>query len=323
MQQQPPPPPRLLDVMRDRIRVRHFSYRTETSYIAWVRRFIRFHGGRHPRELDGPEVQSFLNHLAVERKVSASTQNQALSAILFLYREVLEKDLPWLDGLVRAKRPVHVPVALSREEVRRVLAQLDGVRWLAAALLYGAGLRVSECVRLRIKDLDLDYRQVTVRDGKGGKDRCTILPDALAVPLLRQVERVRALHATDLELGFPGVSMPPALARKYPAAPREWGWQYLFPARGLCRSPYTGQRVRHHLLPDSLQRAVKEAVRRSGVAKPASCHTFRHSFATHLLEDGYDIRTVQELLGHSDVSTTMIYTHVIRRGGRGVKSPMD
>jgi integron integrase len=315
--------PRLLDVVRDRIRVRHFSFRTETAYLGWIRRLIRFHGGRHPRELGGPEVQAFLNFLAVERRVSASTQNQALAAVLFLYKAVLEVELPWLDDVVRARRPFRVPVVLSREEVRKVLAHLDGPHWLAASLLYGAGLRVTECTRLRVKDLDFDYRQLTVRDGKGSKDRFTMLPASLLEPLARQLERVRVLYDSDRARGYPGVSLPPALERKYPSAPQEWGWQFLFPSRSLCRSPYTGRMVRHHIQPDSLQRAVKGAVLAAGIAKPASCHTFRHSFATHLLEDGYDIRTVQELLGHSDVSTTMIYTHVIKRGGRGVKSPMD
>jgi integron integrase len=317
------PQPRLLDVMRDRIRVRHFSYQTETVYLGWVRRFIRFHGGRHPREIGGPEVTQFLSYLAVERKVSASTQNQALSAILFLYKEVLEVELPWLDGVVRAKRPVRVPVVLSRVEVRRILAHLEGTTWLAASLLYCAGLRVSECVRLRVKDLDFDYRQITVRNGKGAKDRHTMLPESLDAPLRRQLERVRSVFESDRARSLPGVALPPALERKYPSAPVEWAWQFVFPARGLCTSPYSGRLVRYHLLPDSLQRAVKRAVRAAGIAKPASCHTFRHSFATHLLEDGYDIRTVQELLGHADVSTTMIYTHVLRRGGRGVKSPID
>lgn len=317
------PQPRLLDVVRDRIRLRHYSYQTETVYLGWIRRFVRYHRGRHPRELGGPEVEEFLNYLAVKRRVSASTQNQALSAILFLYKEVLGAALPWLDGVVRAKRPVRIPVVLSRDEVRRVLAHLEGSRWLAASLLYGAGLRVSECVRLRVKDLDFDYRQITVRDGKGAKDRCTMLPEAVIEPLRHQLSRVRLLHESDRTHNLPGVALPPALERKYPAAPLEWAWQFVFPARGHCTSPYNGRLVRYHLLPDSLQRAVKNALRASGIAKPASCHTFRHSFATHLLEDGYDIRTVQELLGHSDVSTTMIYTHVIRRGGRGVKSPMD
>jgi integron integrase len=317
------PQPRLLDVVRDRIRVRHYSYRTETVYLGWIRRYIRFHRGRHPRELSGPEVEQFLSHLALDRHVSASTQNQALSAILFLYKEVLEVQLPWLDNVVRAKRPARTPVVMSRDEVRRVLAQLDGPYWLAASLLYGAGLRVSECVRLRVKDLDFDYRQITVRDGKGAKDRCTVLPDSVLEPVGRQLGRVRLLFEADRAASLPGVCLPPALERKYPSAPFEWPWQFVFPARGLCKSPYTGKIVRYHILPDTLQRAVKRAVQVAGIAKPASCHTFRHSFATHLLEDGYDIRTVQELLGHADVSTTMIYTHVIKRGGRGVKSPMD
>ena len=314
---------RLLDVVRDRIRVKYYSYRTETSYLSWIRRFIRFHDGRHPREMGGPEVERFLTYLATERRVTASTQNQALSAILFLYREALEIDLPWLDGLVRAKRPVRVPLVLSRDEVRRVLAQLEGAHWLAASLLYGSGLRVSECLRLRVKDLDFDYRQITVRDGKGAKDRCTMLPESAVEPLHWQLKRVRSLFEADRASSRPGVALPPALERKYPSAPFEWSWHFLFPARNLCRSPYTGRMVRFHVLPDVLQRAVKRAVHAAGIAKPASCHTFRHCFATHLLESGYDIRTVQELLGHSDVSTTMIYTHVIRRGGRGVKSPMD
>jgi integron integrase len=317
------PQARLLDVVRNRIRVKHYSFRTETSYLGWIRRFIRFHGGRHPRELGGPEVEQFLSYLATERNVAASTQNQALSAILFLYREALEIDLPWLDGVVRAKRPARLPVVLSSDEVRRVLAQLEGTHWLAASLLYGAGLRVSECMRLRVKDLDVDYRQITVRDGKGAKDRCTMLPDSVIDPLHWQLKRVRSRFEADRAAGHPGADLPPALERKYPAAPFEWPWQFLFPARSFCRSPYSGHIVRFHVLPDVLQRAVKRAVRAAGITKPASCHTFRHSFPTHLLESGYDIRTVQELLGHSDVSTTMIYTHVLKRGGRGVRSPLD
>lgn len=317
------PHPKLLDVVRERIRLRHYSYRTETAYLGWIRRFIRFHGGKHPRELGGPEVERFLSHLAVERGVAATTQNQALAALLFLYREVLEVTLPWLDGVVRAKRPERVPVVLSRDEVRRVLGHLDGAQWLAASLMYGAGLRISECLRLRVKDIDFDYLQLVVRDGKGAKDRATVFPTSLVAPVQRQLERVRAVYDADLAAGGPGVAMPTALARKYPSAPMEWPWQFLFPAQGLCRSPFSGALVRYHLLPDSVQRAVKSAVRAAGIAKPASCHTFRHSFATHLLESGYDIRTVQELLGHTDVSTTMIYTHVIKRGGRGVRSPLD
>lgn len=282
------PKGRLLDVVRDRIRVKHYSYRTETSYLGWIRRFIRFHGGRHPREMGGPEVEQFLSYLATERKVVASTQNQALSAILFLYRDALEIDLPWLDGVVRAKRPARIPVVLSRDEVRRILAQLEGAHWLAANLLYGSGLRVSECLRLRVKDLDFEYRQITVRDGKGAKDRCTMLPDSVLESLQFQLKRVRSLFEADRAAGHPGTALPPALERKYPSAPFEWPWQFAFPARKFCRSPYTGHVVRFHLL-----------------------------------ESGYDIRTVQEPLGHSDVSTTMIYTHVIQRGGRGVRSPLD
>lgn len=277
---------RLLDVVRDRIRVRHYSYQTETAYLGWIRRFVRFHDGRHPRELAGPDVARFLGYLAVERRVSSSTQNQALSAILFLYKHVLEIELPWLDGVVRAKRPQRIPVVLSRDEVRRVLAHLEGPAWLAASLLYGAGLRVSECVRLRVKDLDFDYRQITVRNGKGAKDRCTMLPDSLAEPRRNQLLRVRALYETDRARGLPGAALPPALERKYPSAPLEWAWQVVFPARSNCTSPYNGRLVRYHPLPDSLQRAVKRAVRAAGIAKPASCHTFRHSFATHLLESG-------------------------------------
>jgi integron integrase len=305
------------------MRLRHLSSRTEQAYLDWMRRYHRFIGRRDPSKLGSEHVTAFLNELATRGRVSASTQNQALAALLFLYRDVLDVQLPWLDGLVHARRPQRVPVVLTHDEVRRVLARLDGVKWLAASLMYGGGLRVTECVRLRVKDVDFDYRQVTVRDGKGSKDRFTILPSVTGASLRQQLERVRVLFEADRRAGRPGVSMPPALARKYPSAPREWGWQFVFPARSFCRSPYTGEWVRHHLLPEAIQRAVKSAVRSAGVAKPASCHTFRHSFATHLLEDGYDIRTVQELLGHADVSTTMVYTHVIRRGGRGVRSPLD
>ena len=315
--------PRLFDLVRERIRVKHYSYRTEKTYLQWIRRYILFHGKRHPRDLDGEHVQAFLNHLAVQRKVAASTQNQALSALLFLYREVLLVQLPWLDGIIRAKRPARLPVVMSRAEVRGVLAHLQGKYWLAASLMYGGGLRVTECIRLRVKDIDFEYKQVTVRNGKGAKDRGTILPDSLVDPLRAQLTRVRTLFEQDLKAGRPGVSMPFALARKYPSAGKEWAWQFLFPAQRLCRSPYDGRWVRHHAFAQTVQRAVKQAVRLANIAKPASCHTFRHSFATHLLESGYDIRTVQELLGHKDVSTTMIYTHVLKRGGRGVRSPLD
>lgn len=314
---------RLVDALRERIRVKHYSHRTEQAYLGWIRRFITYHKGRHPREMSGPEVQAFLNHLAMERRVAASTQNQALSAVLFLYREVLEIELPWLDELVRAKRPDRLPVVLTREEVARVLANLEGVNALIGGLLYGAGLRVTECLRLRVKDIDFGYGEIIVRDGKGQKDRRTVLPRTLEESLRRQLSRVKLFHEQDLRTGQPGVSLPFALAKKYPRAQRLWPWQFIFPARRLCSSPYTGQPIRHHLLPDGIQRAVKRAVHASGVEKPVSCHTFRHCFATHLLESGYDIRTVQELLGHADVSTTMIYTHVLNRGGRGVRSPLD
>jgi integron integrase len=314
---------RLVDAVRERLRVKHYSYRTEQAYLGWIRRFVVHHGGRHPREMSGPEVQAFLNHLATEKRVAASTQNQALAAILFLYREVLEMELPWLDDLVRAKRPERLPVVLTRDEVARVLANLEGAYALIGGLLYGAGLRVAECLRLRVKDIDFGYREIIVRDGKGQKDRRTVLPQSMEAPLRHQLSRVKLLHQKDLEENQPGVSLPFALASKYPQAPRQWPWQIVFPARRPCLSPYTGLPVRHHVMPDGIQRAVKRAVQAAGIAKPVSCHTFRHCFATHLLEAGYDIRTVQELLGHADVSTTMIYTHVLNRGGRGVRSPLD
>jgi integron integrase len=315
--------PRLLDVVRARIRARHYSLRTEKAYVFWIRRFVRFCRMRHPRDLGAPEVEAFLTHLAVDAKVSASTQNQALAAILFLYRAVLEIKLPWLESVVRAKPSTHLPVVLSRAEVQRVLGLLTGTPWLVASLLYGSGMRVLECLQLRIKDINLSRCEILVRDGKGAKDRVTVLPEALVPPLEQHIARVKVLFDTDREACRPGVSVPYALARKYPQAPVTWGWQYLFPARSFCRDSYSGELVRHHLYPQTMQRAVASAVRAAGISKPAGCHTFRHCFATHLLEDGYDIRTVQELLGHSDVKTTMIYTHVLNRGGRGVRSPLD
>lgn len=318
-----PRPPRLLDRVREACRLRHFSLRTERTYVHWVRRFILYHGKRHPREMGASEVEVFLSHLAVDRRVAASTQNQALSALLFLYREVLGVELPWLDGLVRAKRPARLPVVLTAAEVRALLANLEGSAWLAANLMYGSGLRLMETMRLRVKDVDLARREVTVRDGKGGKDRRSMLPERLVEPLQRQLERVQALHAQDRAANLPGVEVPGALARKYPNAGRELAWQFLLPARQPGIDPHSGVRRRHHLHPSAVQRAVRRAVRAAGILKPASCHTLRHSFATHLLEAGYDIRTVQELLGHKDVSTTMIYTHVLNRGGRGVVSPLD
>ena len=315
--------PRLLDQVRDAMRRKHYSLRTEASYIHWIKRLIYFHCKRHPRELGEAEITAFLNHLARDRKVAASTQNQALSALLFLHKEVIGKELPWLDGVVRPKRPVRLPVVLTEAETKALLAQIQGTTWLMAGLLYGAGLRLMECLRLRVKDVDFDYRQILVRDGKGAKDRVTMLPEALIEPLRSHLARASALHRRDLAEGYGEVHLPFALARKYPKAGREWGWQYVFPSRKLSADPVDGVMRRHHLDPDVLQRAVKEAVYRAGITKPASCHTLRHAFATHLLQGGYDIRTVQELLGHKDVSTTMIYTHVLNKGGRGVKSPLD
>lgn len=318
-----PRAPRLLEQVHEAIRRRYFSRRTEEAYVHWIKRFIFFSGRRHPKDLGEAEVTAFLNHLAVERKVAASTQNQALSALLFLYREVLGRQLDWLDGIQRATRPVRLPVVLTRAEAERLLGQLQGVSWLLASLMYGSGLRVFECLRLRVKDVDLSYRQILVRDGKGEKDRVTMLPDALVAPLRSHLERVRLVHQRDVRDGYGEVHLPYALSRKYPRAGREWAWQYVFPSRNRSADPEGGVVRRHHLDESVPQRAIKEAARAVGIAKAVSCHALRHSFATHLLEGGYDIRTVQELLGHSDVSTTMIYTHVLNKGGRGVRSPLD
>jgi integron integrase len=318
-----PKAPRLLTQLRDAIRRRNYSYRTEEVYVQWVRRLIYFSGKRHPLEIGAAEVTAFLNHLARERNVAAATQNQALSALLFLYREVLQQPLPWLDELERAKRPVRVPSVLSHAEVRRLLGAMHGTRWLMASLLYGAGLRLTECLKLRIKDVDFDYRQILVRDGKGAKDRVTMLPASTIEPLKRQLALAKAMHEADLAAGYGDVELPAALARKYPRAPYEWGWKFVFPSHKLSTDPRTGVIRRHHVYENYLTRGVKEAARAAGIAKHVTCHTLRHSFATHLLEGGYDIRTVQELLGHADVSTTMIYTHVMNKGARGVKSPLD
>lgn len=315
--------PRLLDQVRERIRFLHYSIRTEEAYIGWIRRFILFHGKRHPREMGAPEVEAFLSDLATQGRVTASTQNQALSAILFLYRQVLGIELPWMEGIKRAKRPSRLPVVMTPAEVRAVLARLDGRDHLMASLLYGSGLRLMECVRLRVKDIDTQARQLIVRDGKGGRDRRTVLPENLVAPLAARIERVREVHRQDLDDGFGAVWLPHALARKYPNAATEIGWQYVFFAGRRSTDPRSGHVRRHHIDEKSLQRAVKGAVRAAGVEKPASCHTVRHSFATHLLEAGYDIRTIQELLGHRDVNTTMIYTHVADCGGGGVRSPLD
>ncbi len=322
-------PKKLLDQVRDVMRLKHYSLRTEQTYCDWIERFIRFHELRHPRELGEGEVSAFLTHLARDGAVAASTQNQALSALLFLYKEVLKQEIGWLEGVERAKRPARVPVVLTRDEVHKIFAHLHGTARLMAGLLYGSGLRLMECVRLRVKDVDFGYARIIVRDGKGAKDRVTMLPVNLASALERHLQKVKVQLEQDLEDGFGSVYLPHALARKFPKAPREWVWQYVFPSTRISVDPRAGGnddepvRRRHHIDESALQIAVKKAVRASGINKPASCHTFRHSFATHLLENGYDIRTVQELLGHRDVSTTMIYTHVLNKPGIGVKSPLD
>ena len=313
----------LLDRVRQSIRLKNYSIRTEQAYVSWVRRFILFHDKRHPRQMGSAEVERFLSHLAVERNVSASTQNQALSALLFLYREVLKKELEYPIDSIRAKRPKRLPTVMTKQEVRNVIGRMTGKNQVMAKLLYGSGLRLMECVRLRVQDLDFGQRQIIVREGKGGKDRATVLPDSLIDLLKRHLRHVKLVHEDDIADGHGGVYLPNALETKYPNAHREWIWQYVFPAAKLSMDPRGGILRRHHADPSGLQRAVKKAARSTGIEKRVSCHTFRHSFATHLLENGYDIRTVQELLGHKHVSTTMIYTHVLRRGGRGVRSPLD
>lgn len=315
--------PRLLDRVRQAVRTRHYSRRTEKAYVAWTRRYILFHGKRHPSEMGAIEMSQFLSALATKGNVSASTQNQALSALLFLYRDVLRQEVAWLDNVVRAKRTVRLPVVLARDEVRAVLRQLRGTSWLMAILLYGSGLRLLECARLRVKDIDFPRNQIIVRTGKGGKDRATPLPTVARAGLAVHLEAVKRQHDTDLQHGAGWVELPWALARKYPNAGREWPWQWVFPATRIYVDRETGQRRRHHLHESVLQRAVKEAVRRAGIPKRATCHTLRHSFATHLLEDGRDIRTVQELLSHRDVAMTQIYTHVLNQGPAGVRSPAD
>lgn len=316
-------PPRLLEQVRIRCRARHYSIRTERAYVGWARRFILANGKRHPRDLGLAEVEAFLSMLAVRDDVAASTQNQALSALLFLYKEVLGLELPWVGSVTRAKRPKKLPVVLTHAEVRALLALVDGQAGLMASLLYGAGMRLMEAVRLRVKDMDFGRREIIVRNGKGGKDRRVPLPRTLEAGLMAQVERVSVLHARDLAEGFGEVWLPHALGRKYPTAARELGWQWVFPAQRLSVDPRTGVRRRHHVDEGVLQRAVKSARAAAGIVKPATCHTLRHSFATHLLESGHDIRTVQELLGHKDVATTQIYTHVLGRGAGGVLSPLD
>ena len=314
---------RLLDQIREVIRFKHYSIRTEESYVDWVRRFVRFCDLRHPSECGASEVEAFLTRLAKEGEVAASTQNQARSAILFLYKEVLHAELPWLDNVESAKRPARLPAVLTKDEVRRVLALTDGVSGLVLRLLYGTGMRVLEGLRLRVKDVDFSRREIIIREGKGFRDRVTMLPASIAGDLEQYLLRVKRLHDRDVAMGYGKVYLPYALDRKYPNAAREWVWQYVFPAQRLSVDPRSGILRRHHIEPQAIQRALRSALRIAGVAKPATPHTLRHSFATHLLDDGYDIRTVQELLGHKDVSTTMIYTHVLNKGGRAVLSPLD
>ncbi len=315
--------PKLLDQVRDAIRARHYNYRTEEAYVHWIRRYVLFHGKRHPAEMGASEVSAFLSSLATVSHVSASTQNQALAALLFLYRAVLGQNFGWLDDVVRAKRAPRLPVVLTREEVKAILGALRGREWLMVMLLYGTGLRLRECLGLRVKDIDFGRNEITVREGKGGKDRRTMLPAAAREALRMRLAHLQVAHGEWLRQGVAAVHVPDALARKYPNASTEWVWQWVFPACDLCVHPRTGLRARFHLHESVLQRALRAAVRRTRIGKPVGCHTFRHSFATHLLESGADIRTVQELLGHADVRTTMIYTHVLNRGGHGVLSPAD
>ena len=316
-------PKKLLDQVREAIRTKHYSIRTEQAYVDWIRRYILFHDKRHPKDMGSAEIAAFLTHLAVEKNVAASTQNQALSALLFLYRHVLEKELVGSIDAVRAKKPKRLPTVLTKEEAFRVIGFLSGTHQLMAKLLYGSGLRLMECVRLRVKDVDFAQRQIIVRDGKGHKDRVTMLPDSLISPLQGFLSHTKMIHDEDLALGYGSVYLPNALDRKYPNAHKEWIWQYVFPASKRSRDPRSGVIRRHHIHESSLQKAVRQAAQQAGVNKRVTCHAFRHSFATHLLEAGYDIRTVQELLGHKDVKTTMIYTHVLNKGPLAVRSPLD
>jgi integron integrase len=315
--------PKLLDQVRAKIRLKHYSIRTEQAYTDWIKRFISHFGKKHPRDMGAAEVEQFLTHLAVNGKVAASTQNQAKCALLFLYKEVLALELPWLDNVEQAKTPKRLPVVLNRDEIQAILSRLTGTQWLIVSLLYGTGMRIMECLRLRVQDVDVKRREILVRDGKGFKDRVTMLPMSLVVLLQAHLLKVRELHESDTQQGFGAVYMPYALERKYPNAAKAWTWQYVFPAAKLSTDPHSGAVRRHHVQEQAIQRAVKQAVRDADLSKAATPHTFRHSFATHLLEGGYDIRTVQKLLGHADVSTTMIYTHVLNKGGKGVTSPLD
>ncbi len=317
------PEVKLLDQVRGKIRLKHYSIRTEQAYVDWIKRFVLHFGKRHPRDLGAAEVEQFLTYLAVEGKVAASTKNQAKSALLFLYKEVLVLELPWLYNVAQAKAPKRLPVVLNRDEVQAVLSRISGTHWLISSLLYGSGMRIMECLRLRVKDVDFKRREILIRDGKGFKDRVTMLPGSLAASLETHLLKVRGLHEADLQQGYGAVYLPHALERKYPSAAKEWGWQYVFPSARLSADPHSHEVRRHHVQDQAVQRAVRQAARDADLVKPVTPHTFRHSFATHLLENGYDIRTVQELLGHSDVSTTMIYTHVLNKGGKGVVSPLD
>lgn len=315
--------PKLLDEVRNKLRVKHYSIRTEAQYVQWIKRFILYHDKRHPLEMGPKEVESFLTHLATEGQVSASTQNQALSALLFLYREIFALDLPWMDNVIRAKKPQRLPTVLSKNEVMQILKRMDGTYSLMATLLYGTGMRLMECCRLRVKDIDFERGEIMIRDGKGAKDRVTVLPETLMQPLVQHLDKRRVLYEDDRAKDMAEVFLPDALARKYPNAAQDWAWQYVFHAGSYSTDPRSGRQRRHHIDEKLLQRAMKKAVIAANISKPATPHTLRHSFATHLLQSGYDIRTVQELLGHSDVSTTMIYTHVLNKGGRGVVSPLD
>lgn len=317
------PPTRLLDQVREQIRLRHYSIRTEQAYVSWIKRYILFHDKKHPKDMDKAEIEAFLTYLAKDLNVSSSTQNQAFNALLFLYNQVLHKSLDDKINAIRAKKPRRLPTVMTNEEAMKVVKGLSGSNKLMAKLLYGSGLRLMECLRLRVKDIDFGMNQIMVRDGKGKIDRVTLLPESAKLKLIEHLERVKTVHENDLSQGYGKVYLPYALSRKYPNANRDWGWQYVFPSKSLSKDPRTGEIRRHHIHENSLQKAVKKAVRLARIIKPVSCHTFRHSFATHLLEDGYDIRTVQELLGHKDVSTTMIYTHVLKKGGKAVRSPID
>lgn len=315
--------PKILDQVRTVLRVKHYSYRTEQNYIHWIKRYIYFHNKTHPKDLNGKDISRFISHLALKDKVAASTQNQALCALVFLYKQVFGLDMGEFPEIHWAKRPKKIPVVFTKTEVHKVLANLSGVHWLMGMLLYGSGLRLNECLHLRIKDVDFDYKQITVRSGKGNKDRITMLPEKIEKKLIDHIKKVKKLHEKDLKNGYGSVFLPDAIEKKYPNAAKEFKWQYVFPSRNISKDPRSEEYRRHHMYDSVLQKALKVASKKAGILKQTGCHTFRHSFATHLLESGYDIRTVQELLGHTNVQTTMIYTHVLNKGGRGVKSPAD